>query len=540
MSQLDILYTPSDYDVKLIYQTWMHLLRTDYRYILETCADPPPLSINPLTLAKLLDLDNRPALSTRYYDNCHISARFHIVSKNTSQDSLFDRLLILSISLPEVEQPDIHPSQICAEKWPSTYYYDTDVEDGTVNRLRGSIWATHKLKALASKATPLLLETITLPTPTELLRFRQSTNEGTTWSDPQHFSIDDFGYLSTDKNASFQLDHSQQLINTRLDETLDAATGQFIPDIAILGRPVKARDANYNGPRPFANINQYPYETTESARARLYQPPWIPDSPRSPLNPQQIPRIRTSEQMQVLAQVHNGETAVQPVGGTRPSNPPVVTEPAGGTASESPQANQALNLPEDQIITQPPANETSQINNVTSDPAVQAVLEISSGSASATSTNMSSDSRPTLGVGVDPKEKSTPPKERPLAASETDEILLAPAQDSNQANISEENTRSLRSEAKAPEQHDAFWSFVHSFAEFYNQEKAEFSGSESSLHPLFTHDSATSKFIVNEDQMTIRNLSAINSLMVDMNKKNLSMFDKTNKNLKTILKKFVK
>ena len=309
MSELDILYTPSDYDVKLVYQTWMHLLRTDYRYLLETCADPPPLSLNPLTLAKLIDLDNRPPLSNKYYDNCHIEARFHIISKNLSQDSLFDRLLILSISLPVVEQPDIHPNQIYTEKWPSSYYYDTNVEDGTILRLRGSIWATHKLKPSASKAIPLLLDTIILPTPTELLRFRQSANEGDTWSDPDHFSIDDFGYLTIDKNASFQLDHSQQLINTRLDETLDAATGQFIPDISILGRPVQARDINYPGSRLFANIHQYPYETEESARARLHQPPWIPDSPRAPLNPSQIPRIRTDEQMRILADVHNAHWA---------------------------------------------------------------------------------------------------------------------------------------------------------------------------------------------------------------------------------------
>ena len=121
MSQLDILYTPSDYNTKLIYQTWMHLLRTDYRYILETCDDPPALPINPLTLTKLINLDNQPPLSTRYYDSCHISARFHIVSKNTSTDNLFDRLLILSITLPEAEHPNLHPSQICEEKWPTTY-----------------------------------------------------------------------------------------------------------------------------------------------------------------------------------------------------------------------------------------------------------------------------------------------------------------------------------------------------------------------------------------------------------------------------------
>ena len=232
MSELDILFTPSDYDIKLVFQTWLHLVRTDFRQLLETCTDPAPLSLSPLILAKLIDLGNRPPLSNKYYDNCHIEAKFHIVSKNHSQDSLFDRLLILSISLPVVEQPDIHPDRIWTEKWPSSYYYE-NLEDGTLNRLRGSIWATHKLKPSASKAIPLLLDTIILPTPTELLRFRQSENEGDTWSDPEHFSIDDFGYLSIDKNASFQLDHSHQLINTRLDETIDAATGNFIPDISV-------------------------------------------------------------------------------------------------------------------------------------------------------------------------------------------------------------------------------------------------------------------------------------------------------------------
>ena len=184
MSELDILFTPSDYDVKLVFQTWMHLLRTDFRYLLETCADPPPLSLSPLILAKLIDLGNRPPLSNKYYDNCHIEARFHIVSKNHSQDSLFDRLLILSISLPVVEQPDIHPDKIWTEKWPSSYYYDTNVEDGTINRLRGSNWATHKLKPSASKAIPLLLDTISLPTPTELLRFRQSKTKETLGQTP--------------------------------------------------------------------------------------------------------------------------------------------------------------------------------------------------------------------------------------------------------------------------------------------------------------------------------------------------------------------
>ena len=73
--------------------------------------------------------------------------------------------------------------------------------------------------------------------------------------------MDDFGYLSTDRNASFQLDHSQELINTRLDETLDQVKGHFIPDIATLGMQVRARDDHSDGPRSFQDIHHYPYET---------------------------------------------------------------------------------------------------------------------------------------------------------------------------------------------------------------------------------------------------------------------------------------
>ena len=230
---------------------------------------------------------------------------------------------------------------------------------------------------------------------------------------------------------------------------------------------------------------------------------------------------------------------MQPGGGTKPPHPPIVTQPAGGPASGSPQAAQAMSLLEDQTITQPPADDASRLN-VPPDPEVQIVLEGSSASASANSTNLSTDPRPVLGAGVDPKVKSTPPSEEPLAASETDGILSAPAQNSTQVNISNENTRSLRSEDLAPKQHASFWTFVHAFAKFYNQESAEFIGSETSLQPLFTQDSATSEFIVNEEQMTLRNLDAIHKLMDDMKKKNLSMLDKTNKNLQAILRRFRK
>ena len=180
--------------------------------------------------------------------------------------------------------------------------------DGTVNRLRGSIWATHTLKSLANKAKPLRLETVILPTPTELLRFRITTDEGATWTNPQHFSIDDYGCISTNRNASFLLDHSQQLINTRLDETLDAATGNFIPDISILGRQVRQRDENYTSSRIFPDIHQYPYATTEGSRARLYQQPFITNSPRPPLIPSLIPQARSREQLQLITQLQAGAT----------------------------------------------------------------------------------------------------------------------------------------------------------------------------------------------------------------------------------------
>ena len=219
---------------------------------------------------------------------------------------------------------------------------------------------------------------------------------------------------------------------------------------------------------------------------------------------------------------------------------PPVPRPTSGIASRSPPPVQGLGPPQGQATNPPPADGITLANDVPSNPAVQSELETSSGSGSnsATSTNLSTEPRQALGAGVDPR--ANPTNVGPLAVSLPDDIQVAPAQEDNQANISEDTTRSLRSEAKAPVQHAAFWSFVHSFAEFYNQEKAEFTGLNSSLHPLFTLDSATSKFIVYEDQMTIRNLNTVKSLMVEMKNKNIMTFDKTNKNIKAILKKFAK
>ena len=143
-----------------------------------------------------------------------------------------------------------------------------------------------------------------------------------------------------------------------------------------------------------------------------------------------------------------------------------------------------------------------------------------------------------MGNGVAEKIKSTAPNERPLADSRDDEILLVPAQGSTQSNIPNDNTRALRSEDLAPEQHPAFWTFVHGFSNYYNQESTEFVGLETSLHPLFTRDSATSDFIVQENQMTVRNLDAVNKLMDDVNKKSNKIF--ITKNVQAILKRFKK
>ena len=44
---IELLYTPQDYDNKLLFQTWQHLIRADYRTFLESCDDPAPLPTNP-------------------------------------------------------------------------------------------------------------------------------------------------------------------------------------------------------------------------------------------------------------------------------------------------------------------------------------------------------------------------------------------------------------------------------------------------------------------------------------------------------------
>ena len=164
--------------------------------------------------------------------------------------------------------------------------------------------------------------------------------------------------------------------------------------------------------------------------------------------------------------------------------------------------------------------------------------ETSSASGSVSSSVHSTPTRPAIGNGVAQKIKSTAPDEGPLADSQDDGILLASAQGGTQINIPNDNTRALRSEDLAPEQHPSFWTFVRGFSDYYNQESAEFIGLETSLHPLFTRNSTTSEFIVKEDQMTIRNRDAVNKLMDDMNKKSTIIFN--TKNIQAILKRFRK
>ena len=152
---------------------------------------------------------------------------------------------------------------------------------------------------------------------------------------------------------------------------------------------------------------------------------------------------------------------------------------------------------------------------------------------SANSSHLSTEQGSALGAGALANNLS------PLASS-PNHTQVTPAQEDDQPGGSEDTHRLLRSEDKAPPQHPVFLSFVHSFAEFYNQEKAAFKGLNSALYPLFTLDSATSKFNVDEDQMTNRNLNAMNELMVESKKKDVMSFDKNNKNMKAILKKYAK
>ena len=102
---IELLYTPQDYDIKLLFQTWQHLIRADYRTFLESCDDPAALPTNPMTMTRLLNLDSEPPLTQPYYSSCNITAQFHVISKNTLNNNLFDRLLILSINIARILIP---------------------------------------------------------------------------------------------------------------------------------------------------------------------------------------------------------------------------------------------------------------------------------------------------------------------------------------------------------------------------------------------------------------------------------------------------
>ena len=179
----------------------------------------------------------------------------------------------------------------------------------------------------------VLLDSVTLPTPNETLRFRESCKGGTTWNEPQHFSPDDFGYLSTNRNTSFQLDNSQDLINTRLDDTLDQVTSNFMPDISTLGRPTRAREDYGDGPRTFPDVNHYPYDTVPGARARLYQSPHIPRNARASLTPQHVSVSRSHEQNRLLSDLqHNVTTGTVAEGPPTPSTP-TIAQSMNGTST---------------------------------------------------------------------------------------------------------------------------------------------------------------------------------------------------------------
>ena len=169
---IELLYTPQDYDCKLLFQTWQHLIRADFRTILESCDDPAPLNTKPLTLTRLINLDSQPPLATPYYSGCNINAEFHIISKSVLNNNLYDRLLILSIKLPDSAYPDLPEDQIQEDRWPNSYQYEIDANTGRSMRPQGIIWQAHRLKSLAIRSNPTLLDLVILPTPTESLRFR--------------------------------------------------------------------------------------------------------------------------------------------------------------------------------------------------------------------------------------------------------------------------------------------------------------------------------------------------------------------------------
>ena len=141
---------------------------------MESCDDPPPLSNNPITLTRLIDPGSQPPLSPRYYAGCNLIAELHIMSKSILSNNLFDRFLILSISLPDSAYPALPSNQIQDDVWPANYQYELENNNGRTTRPQGTIWQAHILKAIPIKSNPVLLDSVILPTPIESLRFRTS------------------------------------------------------------------------------------------------------------------------------------------------------------------------------------------------------------------------------------------------------------------------------------------------------------------------------------------------------------------------------
>ena len=131
---IELLYTPQDYECKLLFQTWQHLIRADSRKIMESCDDPAPLSNKPITLTRLIDPASQPPLSPRYYAGCDLIAEFHIMSRSVLNKNLFNRFLILSISLPDSAYPVLPCDQIQDDVWPANYQYELDNDTGRTKR----------------------------------------------------------------------------------------------------------------------------------------------------------------------------------------------------------------------------------------------------------------------------------------------------------------------------------------------------------------------------------------------------------------------
>ena len=439
--------------------------------------------------------------------------------------------------MPDSSYPNLIEDQVQEDRWPNSYQYDTDTNSGRSIRPKGCIWQTHRLKSLAIKSIPTLLDSVILPTPTETLRFRASTDGGVSWTVPQHFFPDDHGFISIERNASFQLDTSQDLINTELDDTLDQVTGNFLPNIASLGRPTRQHENYGDGPRDFPDVEHYPYETTPGARARLIQDAHIPRRPRSTLIPHTHSLNRTPEQARLIATVQHNicpepiVEELEPV----PASPgtPVIQQPSvvpqpSTTALMSPAIFTNERLPETPQATGPPLQSTPN-----------AVISTDSSTASGTSTAISSDLNISLGPGVSSlTKKMTAPADLPLASGPV--MIRSPPirqQDSGDTVVLDEHIR-LRSEDKAPAQPEEFYRFIYTLAEYYNEDPVHINGLEDALTPLITQDHVTKHFNVRKDLLTNQNVRIIDILMKDHAKKKTSIFDVNNPTLKTILKRF--